>query len=279
MSSASTGIICSVRSVCALHTTHCRPNVTFRIGLSGNNLWKQSKQILLVIRSDLSVRDRGANRTAPRRPAVGRGRRDVPDPRTAASIPCGAHHLLAVAQLGGPPDRAAIVDPRGDLQRVHRERPNPTAPTAGRGASTPTPPRSRLSRQATACRYAGSAATPAHRYTGCRAPRPSHEPAVFDSAPGRTALGSDPSVPWPDSRLLTWGIPHAAKTLVIHTTGRRNALRCPLPGLLGRPPTLQMSCVPFLSEPRRQVRRGVATGEVTPPRPLGRRLRPVCACG
>ena len=45
MSSASTGIICSVRSVCALHTTHCRPNVTFRIGLSGNNLWKQSKQI------------------------------------------------------------------------------------------------------------------------------------------------------------------------------------------------------------------------------------------
>jgi hypothetical protein len=29
MSSASTGIICSVRSVCALHTTHCRPNVTF----------------------------------------------------------------------------------------------------------------------------------------------------------------------------------------------------------------------------------------------------------
>jgi hypothetical protein len=40
MSSASTGIICSVRSVCALHTTHCRPNVTFRIGLSGNNLWK-----------------------------------------------------------------------------------------------------------------------------------------------------------------------------------------------------------------------------------------------
>jgi hypothetical protein len=45
LSSASTGIICSVRSVCALHTTHCRPNVTFRIGLSGNNLWKQSKQI------------------------------------------------------------------------------------------------------------------------------------------------------------------------------------------------------------------------------------------
>ena len=45
MSFASTGIICSVRSVCALHTTHCRPNVTFRIGLSGNNLWKQSKQI------------------------------------------------------------------------------------------------------------------------------------------------------------------------------------------------------------------------------------------
>jgi hypothetical protein len=45
MSSASTGIICSVRSVCALRTTHCRPNVTFRIGLSGNNLWKQSKQI------------------------------------------------------------------------------------------------------------------------------------------------------------------------------------------------------------------------------------------
>ena len=45
MSSASTGIICSLRSVCALHTTHCRPNVTFRIGLSGNNLWKQSKQI------------------------------------------------------------------------------------------------------------------------------------------------------------------------------------------------------------------------------------------
>jgi hypothetical protein len=45
ISSASTGIICSVRSVCALHTTHCRPNVTFRIGLSGNNLWKQSKQI------------------------------------------------------------------------------------------------------------------------------------------------------------------------------------------------------------------------------------------
>ena len=45
MSSASTGIICSVRSVRALHTTHCRPNVTFRIGLSGNNLWKQSKQI------------------------------------------------------------------------------------------------------------------------------------------------------------------------------------------------------------------------------------------
>src|SRR6202171_823556 len=45
MSSASTEIICSVRSVCALHTTHCRPNVTFRIGLSGNNLWKQSKQI------------------------------------------------------------------------------------------------------------------------------------------------------------------------------------------------------------------------------------------
>src|SRR6476661_7642654 len=47
MSSASTGIICSVRSVCALHTTHCRPNVTFRIGLSGNNLWKQSKANLL----------------------------------------------------------------------------------------------------------------------------------------------------------------------------------------------------------------------------------------
>ena len=45
MSSASTGIICSVRSVRALHTTHCRPNVIFRIGLSGNNLWKQSKQI------------------------------------------------------------------------------------------------------------------------------------------------------------------------------------------------------------------------------------------
>ena len=45
MSSASTGIICSVRSVCASHTTHCRPNVTFRIGWSGNNLWKQSKQI------------------------------------------------------------------------------------------------------------------------------------------------------------------------------------------------------------------------------------------
>ena len=45
MPSASTGIICSVRSVCALHTTHCRPNVTVRIGLSGNNLWKQSKQI------------------------------------------------------------------------------------------------------------------------------------------------------------------------------------------------------------------------------------------
>jgi hypothetical protein len=45
MSSSSTGTICSVRSVCALHTTHCRPNVIFRIGLSGNNLWKQSKQI------------------------------------------------------------------------------------------------------------------------------------------------------------------------------------------------------------------------------------------
>jgi len=55
MSSASTGIISSVRSVCALHTTHCRPNVIFRIGLSGNNLWKQSKQIFWVIRSDLSV--------------------------------------------------------------------------------------------------------------------------------------------------------------------------------------------------------------------------------
>jgi hypothetical protein len=45
MSSASTGTICSVRSVCALQTTHCRPKVIFRIGLSGNNLWKQSKQI------------------------------------------------------------------------------------------------------------------------------------------------------------------------------------------------------------------------------------------
>ncbi len=59
MSSTSTGTICSVRSVRALHTTHCRPNVTFRIGLSGNNLWKQSKQIFWLIRSDLSGRGPG----------------------------------------------------------------------------------------------------------------------------------------------------------------------------------------------------------------------------
>ena len=41
----------------APHVHHIRGrDLTFRIGLSGNNLWKQSKQIFRVIRPDLSVR-------------------------------------------------------------------------------------------------------------------------------------------------------------------------------------------------------------------------------
>ena len=59
MSSASTGIICSVRSVCALHTTHCRPNVTFRIGLSGttygSNQSKSSESSDRIFQAEVPV--------------------------------------------------------------------------------------------------------------------------------------------------------------------------------------------------------------------------------
>ena len=59
MSSASTGIICSVRSVCALHTTHCRPNVTFELACQGttygSNQSKSSESSDRIFQAEVPV--------------------------------------------------------------------------------------------------------------------------------------------------------------------------------------------------------------------------------